>query len=74
MICKWYSNDIRIMFKEYQNNPEQILTAIVAPFLPIPPVRIVATFPDKIKDEHEHTVLKHNIACLIWNPEIGGRL
>ena len=47
-----------------------LLTAIVAPFLPIPPVRIVATFPDKIKDAHEQTVLKHNIACLILNPEI----
>ena len=46
-----------------------VLTAIVAPFFPIPPVRIVATFPDKIKHAHEHIVLKHRSACLTLKPE-----
>ena len=53
-------------------NSRYELTAIVAPFLPIPPVRIVETLPEKIKDTHEHMVLKHNIACLNWKPETFG--
>ena len=48
----------------------RILTAIVAPFLPIPPVSIVATFPDRINDAHEQIVLKHSIACLNLKPGV----
>ena len=53
----------------YRDFTKIVLTAIVAPFFPIPPVRIVATFPDKIKHAHEHIVLKHRSACLTLKPE-----